>query len=174
MTVKSFLTRSLVLPLSALSLVAVTAEGASALCSKQGLELMQNLGGAWRGRGAVKPIGGSPERVNCRVEYSSEGPSQINQVVACAGTDYKIEASSRVSCVGNRLEGSFQEKVANNTGRVTGDISDHKLNIELDGPSFKGRFNVVFMNEAQHRVAITQFDPGLGRHVEVASMQLSR
>jgi hypothetical protein len=148
--------------------------GANAICSSQGQELMRSLDGSWRGRGAVTPIGGAPERVNCRVNYSTEGASRINQVVACAGTDYKIEASSRVSCVGNRLEGSFQEKIANNTGRVTGDISSERLNIELDGPSFKGRFNVVFQGDSKHSVSITQFDPGKGRHVPVASMQLSR
>lgn len=173
MTVRQTFTRCLVLPLAALSL-GVTVESAQAICSKQGLQLMQSLQGSWRGRGAVKPIGGAPERVNCRVNYESEATGRILQVVACAGTDYKIEASSRVSCVGNRLEGSFQEKIANNTGRVSGDISANRLNIELDGPSFKGRFNVVFMGEEQHRVAITQFDPALGRHVEVASMQLAR
>lgn len=174
MTGRSILARYVAMPLTVLSLVALSVQSAQALCSTQGLGLMKNLDGEWRGRGAVKPIGGSPERMNCRVSYATEGSSRIHQVVACAGTDYKIEASSRVSCSGNRLEGMFQENIAHNTGRVTGDISGDRLSIELNGPSFKGRFNVVFLSEEQHRVAITQFDPALGRHVEVASMQLTR
>jgi hypothetical protein len=161
---------------AAIAVFAVSlAEPAQAICSAQGLELLKNLKGAWRGRGAVTPIGGGvAERVNCRVNYSTSGPSHLNQVVACYGTDYKIEASSSVTCVGNRLEGTFQEKIANNSGRVTGDISADKLNIELDGPSFKGHFNVVFQGESKHTVSITQFDPAKGRQVAIASMLLTR
>jgi hypothetical protein len=151
-----------------------TPQAAQAFCSTQGLELIKNLNGSWQGIGAVTPIGGNPERVRCRVNYGTTGANSISQVVTCAGTDYKIEASSKVSCSGNRLEGVFEEKIGNNTGRVSGDISGDRLNIELDGPSFKGRFNVVFLSEQQHTVAITQFDPGLGRQMPVASMKLSR
>jgi hypothetical protein len=167
------LTRVAALLMGAALLAAGTGQ-AQAICSSQGQDLMKSLNGSWRGRGAVTPIGGAPERVNCRVSYNLEGQDRINQVVACAGTDYKIEASSRVTCGGTRVDGSFLEKIGNNTGRVTGDISGDRLNIELDGPSFKGRFNVLFQGEAKHTVSITQFDPGKGRHVPVASMQLAR
>lgn len=145
-----------------------------ALCSSQGLDLMKNLNGAWKGRGAVTPIGGAPERVSCRVSYSAEGSSRINQTIACAGTDYKIEATSRITCNGNRLEGSFIERIGNNTGVVSGTIDGNNLNVEADGPSFKGRFNVTFSGDAKHSVTITQFDSAKGRHVPVAAVQLSR
>jgi hypothetical protein len=161
---------------AAIAVLAVPlAEPAHAICSQQGLELLKNLKGSWRGRGAVTPLGGGmAERVNCRVSYTTSGPSHINQVVACYGSDYNIEASSSVTCVGNRLEGSFQEKIAHNSGRVTGDISGDRLNIKLDGPSFKGNFNVVFEGEGKHTVSITQYDPAKGRQVAIASMLLTR
>ena len=60
-------------------------------------------------RGAAKapsrPIGGSPEFVSCRISYAMAAADVINQVIACAGTDYKLEASSQVTCNGNLLEG---------------------------------------------------------------------
>jgi hypothetical protein len=153
---------------------AFSASPALALCSNQGIDLMKSLDGSWRGKGAVTPIGGAPEFISCRISYSMGGTNVINQMIACAGTDYKIEALSRVTCEGNRVDGMFEEKIAHNTGRVTGSISDSHLTFEADGPSFKGNFNVTFKAAGSHLVAITQFDPAKGRQVPVASIQLSR
>ena len=147
---------------------------AFAVCSTQGQTLMKNLQGSWQGRGAVTPIDGRPERISCRITYTSEGDSRLRQSIACTGSDYRLEASSRVRCEGNTLEGSFEEKIANNTGTVRGSISANHLNIEADGPSFKGHFNVVFQGANRHTVAITQFDSAKGRQTPVASVQLSR
>lgn len=168
---------SLSKPLCALiaaAAMALAGSPAFALCSSQGLELMKSLDGSWRGKGAVTPIGGAPEFIACRISYSMGGGNVIHQVIACAGTDYKIEAASRVMCEGNRVEGSFEEKVAHNTGHVTGSISGNHLNIEADSPAFKGNFNVTFKAAGSHLVAITQFDPAKGRQVPVASIQLTR
>ena len=92
------------------ALASLPAAPAFAICTSQGLELMRNLNGAWRGKGAVTPIGGSPEFVSCRISYAMAAADVINQVIACAGTDYKLEASSQVTCDGNRLEGWFEER----------------------------------------------------------------
>jgi hypothetical protein len=64
--------------------------------------------------------------------------------------------------------------VANNTGRVKGNITGDRLNIEVDGPNFQGRFSVRVANASKHSLTITQFDPGAGRHVPVATVSLSR
>jgi hypothetical protein len=101
------------------------------------------------------------------------GVDVISQVIACAGTDYKIEASSRVVCNGNQLEGSFEENIGHNSGRVSGSISGNRLVIEADGASFKGIFQVTFRGESNHLVSITQYDFN-GRQVPVASIQLTR
>jgi hypothetical protein len=156
------------------SLALFTSSSAFAICSSQGLELVRNLNGSWQGRGAVTPIGGAAERISCRITYSSDSDTRIKQVIACAGTDYKIEASSQVTCVGSLLEGTFEEAVAHNSGIVKGSISGNHLDIEADGPSFKGTFNVLFKGESQHTVTIQQFDPAKGRKVPVASILLSR
>jgi hypothetical protein len=147
---------------------------ASAMCTNQGMELIQHLNGAWRGRGTVQPIGGAPERIACRITYSSEGSDRIRQNIECAGTDYKFAASSQVTCAGNTVVGSFEEKVANNTGSVKGFIDGSNLKIEAESPNFKGHFNVKFLSETNHSVQITQFDPALGRQSVVASLQLTR
>ncbi len=153
---------------------AFSASPAFAICSAQGLDLMRNLNGPWRGKGAVTPIGGMPEFVSCRITYSMAAADVINQVIACAGTDYKLEASSQVTCTGSRLEGWFEDKTAHQTGRVSGEISGNHLFIEADSGGFKGNFKVTFKSETDHLVAITQADHATGRQIPVASIKLTR
>ncbi len=138
------------------------------------MELMRNLQGAWRGKGAVTPIGGSPEFVSCRISYSMAAADVINQVIACAGTDYKIEASSQVTCSGNQVQGWFEERTGHSTGTVTGSISGNHLFIEAESPGFTGNFKVTFKSETDHLVSITQADHATGRQVPVASIKLTR
>jgi hypothetical protein len=103
-----------------------------------------------------------------------DGADIIQQVIACAGADYKVEVSSRVTCYGNRLEGQFEENIAHSTGLVSGSISGNHLLIEADSPVFRGNFNVTFTGKANHLVAITQYDSSKGRQVPVASIQMTR
>lgn len=148
------------------------AGSAAAACSTQAQTLINSLNGAWRGSGTVKPIGGAQERISCRVNYNSSG-ARIAQKISCAGTDYKFEANADVACEGDGVSGSWTEKVANNTGSVNGKINGDRLNIEVDGPNFKGRFAVKVTGSKQS-LTITQFDPGAGRHVPIATVALSR
>ena len=166
--------RLIAAPAALAALAALTASPAFAICTAQGLDLMRNLNGAWRGKGAVTPIGGSPEFVSCHISYAMAAADVINQVIACAGTDYKLEASSQVTCEGNRLEGWFEERAGNSSGRVSGTISGNNLFIEADSPSFKGNFKVTFKSETDHLVAITQADYATGRQIPVASIKLTR
>jgi hypothetical protein len=159
---------------ASVSLAVLQASPAFSLCTSQGLDLMRSLNGPWRGKGAVTPIGGSPEFVSCKISYSMAGTDVISQVISCAGTDYKIEASSRVRCDGNRLEGSFEEKIGHSTGHVSGTISGNNLFIEADSPGFRGNFKVIFKSETDHLVAITQADYATGRQIPVASIKLTR
>jgi hypothetical protein len=151
----------------------ISVNPAAAACSPQAQSLIKNLNGAWRGSGTVKPIGGAEERLSCRVNYVGS-TGRVSQKISCAGTDYKFEASAEVNCEGDAVTGTWTEKVANNTGSVNGSISGDKLNIDVDGPNFKGRFNVKVTGASKHSLTITQFDPAAGRAVPVATVALSR
>jgi hypothetical protein len=148
---------------------------AEAGCSSEGSHLIKTLSGSWRGRGSVTPIGASRrEQISCRIRYSSRSSDQLQQHLKCAGADYKIEATSNVSCDGKTVSGSWLEQIAHNTGGVSGSIGNNFLNLEVDGPNFKGRFAVNFSSSGKHTVTITQFDPAKGRHVRVARITLVR
>ena len=145
---------------------------AAAACSPHALGLIKNLQGSWRGSGTVKPLGGAQERISCRVSYGgAEG--KVAQKISCAGTDYHFEASADVQCSDSSLSGSWAEKVANNTGSVTGKIDGSKLSLELSSPNFTGQIAVNVSGAAKHSLTITQFDPAAGRQVPVATVSLT-
>jgi hypothetical protein len=146
--------------------------GAFAACSDEASALIKKLDGSWRGSGTVKPIGGAQERISCRVRYRSSGV-KIDQNISCAGTDYHFEASANVSCDDDSVNGSWTESVANNTGSARGKISGDRLTLQVSGPNFSGHFNVQ-VTGTRHSLTITQFDPGAGRNVPVATVSLSK
>lgn len=159
---------------AALTMVGLGANvvSASAECSSDAAGIIKNLSGAWRGTGTVTPIGGSKGRISCRVNYDG-GASNIGLKISCAATDYKIEASAKVQCDDSSLSGSWSEKIANNTGSVSGKISGQRMNFEVNGPNFQGRIDIKVASAARHSLTITQFDPAAGRQVPVASVALT-
>lgn len=161
--------------LFALALINIIPVQAQAACSQDGIDLIRDLEGRWRGRGTVTPIGGVAERILCRVHYQAQrGGNGVLQTIDCAGTDYRIQAQSNVTCSDSRLKGVWSENIAHNTGTVHGTIRGRKLKISFKGPNFQGRLNVTFSSSRQHSVTISQFDPAKGRHVPVARISLRR
>jgi hypothetical protein len=157
----------------ALLMAGISASGANAACATDAQSLLNSLQGAWRGAGEVQPIGGAKERISCRVNYRTSG-GRIAQQISCAGTDYKIDAGADVSCDNTSVSGTWNEQIANNTGRITGNIRGQTLNLEVKSANFNGRFNVKFIAANRHTLTITQFDPGAGRHVPVATISLRK
>jgi hypothetical protein len=148
------------------------AGAANAACGAEGAELIKNLNGAWHGNGSMTPIGGEKAQITCRVQYKAQG-DRVSQTVSCKGGELDISATSDVNCEGTSVEGSWTESIANNTGSVRGSIGANKMDVDVESPSFKGRFAVRFAGSS-HTVTITEMDPAMGRHVPVATMSLSR
>jgi len=149
------------------SVVSATAE-----CNTNAAVIIKNLSGAWRGTGTVTPIGGSKDRISCRVNYNGDN-SNIGLKISCAASDYKIEASAKVQCDDSTLSGSWTEKIANNTGSVSGKIDGQRMDFDINGPNFQGRIDIRVASAARHSLTITQFDPAAGRQVPVASVALT-
>lgn len=149
-----------------------TAMPAAAECNSQAMGVIKNLNGSWRGTGTVKPIGGQQERISCRVNYANSG-GKVAQKISCSSTDFKFEASANVHCSDSALSGSWTEKIANNTGSVSGKIDGQKMHFEVNGPNFQGRIDVRVASASSHSLTITQFDPAAGRQVPVATVSLT-
>lgn len=148
------------------------APAVAAGCNSQASGLIKNLEGQWRGSGTVTPIGGAQGRISCRVGYNSSG-DKVGLKISCKGADYNFEATADVQCSEASLSGSWEEKVANNTGSVSGKIAGSKLGLDVNGPNFQGRIALNVASAAKHSLTITQFDPAAGRQVPVASVALS-
>ena len=146
---------------------------AVAACAPDSVRLIERLDGRWRGTGTVTPIGGQPERILCRIDYAKTSTG-VRQVINCAGTDYRIQASANVRCNGNSISGLWTENIANNTGRISGRLEGQRLRASFEGPNFKGRLSVSFASAGRHTVTISQFDPAKGRHVPVAEISLRK
>lgn len=145
-----------------------------AACSADATQLIDRLAGQWRGTGTVTPIGASQaERILCRISYTKTG-SGLRQVINCAGTDYRIQASANVRCNGNSISGVWTENIANNTGRISGRLEGQRLRASFQGPNFEGRLSVNFASRGRHSVTISQFDPAKGRHIPVAQIALRK
>lgn len=145
---------------------------AATACNQQALTLIKNLEGSWRGTGTVQPLGGTKGRISCRVSYGGSG-GKVVQKISCTGSDYNFEASADVQCSESSVSGMWAEKVANNTGSVTGRIDGQRLHLELDSPNFKGVISVTVSGATKHALTITQFDPAAGRQVPVATVSLT-
>ncbi len=160
--------------LAAIVAVFVGIPAAQAACSPDAVQLIDRLAGQWRGSGTVTPIGArQAERILCRISYTKTA-NGVRQVIDCAGTDYRIQASANVRCNGNSISGLWTENIANNTGRINGRLEGQRLRASFEGPNFQGRLSVNFARQGRHTVTISQFDPAKGRHVPVAEISLRK
>src|ERR1700687_4260269 len=97
----SSLTRK-ALPLAALILAASLASPAEAAGPKaMGGNPFDQLKAYWKGGGTVTPMNGKSEKVSCRVTYNVAG-SAVSQTMRCAGTDYKINTSTKLTYKGGK------------------------------------------------------------------------
>jgi hypothetical protein len=147
------------------ALAASTAESASANPFKK-------LDGFWSGGGTVSPLKGKPERVSCRVTYKVEGAA-IVQKMRCAGTDYKFDASSKLTYKGGRISGSWNESIRAAAGGVSGTANGNSVRARISGDKFSGRMSIN-VSGSRHTIAIVQYDRGSDAYRPVASVSLHR
>lgn len=132
----------------------------------------EKLAGAWSGAGTVSPLGGTGERVRCRVSYAVSGNS-LTQKINCAGTDYRITASSDLTINGASISGNWQETNFGVGGSATGLARGGTIIVRISSEGFNGRMMIVVDGERQS-VRITQFDAGSGAYVPMAAILLNR
>ena len=90
--------------LGTLLAVALVTSPASSASTKATGNPFDQLKGYWRGGGTLTPKGGKPEKVSCRVTYNVAG-SAVTQTMNCAGTDYKVNTTSKFTYSGGKISG---------------------------------------------------------------------
>jgi hypothetical protein len=155
--------------LLALSLVADPASAASKSASGNPFD---QLKGYWRGGGTMTPKNGKPEKVSCRVTYNVDG-SAVTQTMNCAGTDYKVNTTSKFTYSGGKISGSWNESTYSATGGVSGTAKGNKVHARISGDKFSGRMSISVSGKG-HTINIVQFDQGSGAYKPVANVSLRR
>ena len=67
--------------------------------------------------------------------------SNLTQNLRCAGTDYRIDATLKLTDKGGKVRGSWNEKTYDANGGVTGTAKDDTIHARISGDKFSGRMS---------------------------------
>src|SRR6476660_10221128 len=157
------------MPLAALVLAAGLALPSPGEAAEAGNPFEQ-LSGDWKGGGTVTPAKGDPMKVACKATYKVTG-STLSQNLRCAGTDYRIDATLKLSEKGGKIKGFWNEKTYDANGGVTGTAKDNTIHARISGDKFSGRMSID-VSDAGHEINIMQFNEGTGTYRPAASVSL--
>jgi hypothetical protein len=160
------------LPLAVLIATASLASSAVTAAPKATGNPFDQLKGYWSGGGTVTPTNGKAEKVSCRVTYNVAGPA-ISQNMRCAGTDYKINTSAKLTYKGGKISGSWNESTYDANGGVNGTASGNTVHARITGDKFSGRMSINVSGNG-HSINIVQLDKGSGAYRPVANVSLRR
>ncbi|HEY8276321.1 MAG TPA: hypothetical protein VIG52_04930 [Methyloceanibacter sp.] len=152
--------------------VSIGASQASAASTKATGNPFDQLKGHWRGGGTMTPINGKPEKVSCRVIYNV-ADSAVTQTMNCAGTDYKVNTTSKFNYSGGKISGSWNESTHSATGGVSGTARGNTVHARISGDKFSGRMSINVSGKG-HTINIVQFDQNSGAYRPVANVSLRR
>ena len=160
------------LPLAALILAVALAVPGEAAAPKAAGNPFEKLSGDWKGGGTVTPKDGQPKKVRCKVTYTVAG-SRMSQHLRCAGIDYKINATTKLTDKGGKLRGSWNESTYDANGSLTGTAKDNIIHARITGDKFSSRMSIK-MSDAGHSINIVELNEKSGTYRLVASLSFHR
>jgi hypothetical protein len=160
------------MPLTALFLAVALTAPARAADPKSADTPFDALSGDWKGGGTVTPTKGEPMKVACKATYKVTG-STLAQDLRCAGIDYRIDATTKLTNKGGRIKGSWNEKTYDANGGVTGTAKDKTIHARISGDKFSGRMSIN-VSDAGHEINIMQLNEDTGTYRPAASVSLHR
>jgi hypothetical protein len=158
------------MPLAALILAAALAAPGEA--AAQAGNLFDKLSGEWKGGGTVTPAKGDPVKVACKATYKVTG-SNLTQDLRCASTDYRIDATLKLTDKAGKIRGSWNEKTYDANGGVTGTAKDDVIHARISGDKFSGRLSLN-VSDAGLEINIVQLNEDTGTYRAAASVSLHR
>jgi hypothetical protein len=165
------------LTVSAMPLVAVVlalglATPVGAADPTTGNNPFEALSGEWKGGGTVTPNKGDPLKVACKATYKVAG-STLNQHLRCAGVDYSIDATTKLTDKKGKVRGSWNEKTYDANGGVTGSARDKTIHAKISGDKFSGRMSIN-VSDTGHEINIMQLNEDTNTYRQAASVSLHR
>jgi hypothetical protein len=160
------------IPLAALILAAALAAPGEAAAPKAAANPFEKLSGDWKGGGTVVPKDGQPKKVTCKVTYKVAG-SSLSQHLRCAGNDYKINSTTKMTDKGGKVSGSWSERIYDANGRLTGTAKDNIIHARISGDKFSSRMSIK-ISDASHSINIVELNANSGAYRLVASLSFHR
>ena len=160
------------MPLAALALAVALAAPAGAADPKAAGTPFEALSGDWKGGGTVTPAKGDPMKVACKATYKVTG-SNLTQDLRCAGSDYRIDATLKLTDKGGKIRGSWNEKTYDANGGVTGTAKDDLIHARISGDKFSGRLSLN-VSDAGLEINIVQLNEDTGTYRPAANVSLHR
>jgi hypothetical protein len=102
------------------------------------------IAGFWTGPGRIEFEGGTSEALLCKAYYANTDHAEsLSIVLRCASRSQKIELRARLIARGSKLTGTWEERTYNATGTATGEATDQKISLSVDGGGFSATMLVV-------------------------------
>lgn len=158
--------------LGALILAVALASPGEAAAPKAAGNPFETLKGDWQGGGTVVPSNGEPKKVACKVTYKLAGRT-MNQHLRCAGDDYSINATTKMTDKGGKIRGSWNESIYDANGGVTGTARENVIHARISGDKFSSRMSIN-ISDSGHSIYIVQFNEKSGTYRKVASLTFRR
>jgi hypothetical protein len=159
--------------LMALILAATLAAPAEAVAPKAAGNPFEKLSGDWKGGGTVTPADGQPKKVRCKVTYTVAGSSRMTQHLRCAGIDYRINATTKLTDKSGKVRGSWNESTYDANGSLTGTAKDNLIHARITGDKFSSRMSIK-VSDAGHSINIVELNKNSGAYRLVASLAFHR
>jgi hypothetical protein len=119
------------------------------------LEVFSAMPGFWIGPGRIEFNEGASEALVCKAYYATtDQTSRLSIVLRCASPSQKIELRAQLLAQGSNLTGIWEERTFNASGTVTGQATDQKITLSIEGGGFTGTMLVV-QDGGQQTVSIT-------------------
>lgn len=132
--------------------------------------LFSTLNGTWSGAGQIRLEGGSTENLKCRAFYTAKDDGAgLGLAIRCASTSNRIELRANLVYAGGKISGNWEERQFNAGGRVTGQASNSRVSLAIEGGGVSGSMTVS-LNGTTQSVSIQTNGIGL----KAVNINLSR
>jgi hypothetical protein len=121
--------------------------------------VVDQLRGSWSGLGRAEFDGGTTENMRCTAYYRSPIATELMLAIRCARQDSRIELRGALKLDGERLTGTWQERVYNAEGTFDGSADQTEARLTFSGVA-TGTLSLR-MDGSKQQVAVTSAGTGL-------------
>jgi len=126
------------------------------------------LVGTWAGKGTARLDSGKRERISCRGYYSGKGAKILRLNIICANPSTKVELRSVLNNSNGRVSGTWEERNFNQSGTISGSVTDSEMNLSIDGGGLNGSLKMTFGESSQSVIISTNGSALRGMNIELA------